>query len=150
MGSFFTCKSCGSNLYLRQQKDELTFPKILMCSICRKSNSYQSYEVQQERYDFSCPVCNGRFFIRRTPPLQVRCPHSNSLLYVNSDGSISVLQIGKPPTTTKGGTGGGALGGLLLGALLGGPAGALLGALAGAALGSSADVKEGRYMNDTV
>jgi hypothetical protein len=146
MGSFFICKSCHNNTYLVQQKEELLFPQSITCALCAKTNIYLEYEVQQERYDLSCPICKGRFFIRRMPPITIKCPHSNSLLYVSSDGSISVVRSGTQPTTTRGGTVTGALGGLVLGALLAGTEGAFLGTLAGAALGSTSDVKEAIYV----
>ncbi len=147
MGSFLICKSCHNNVYLLQQKDELSFPHFIQCSICGQTNEYVEYEVQQERYDLSCPFCNGRFFIRRMPPIRVICPHSNSLLYVSSDGSTSVLRRGSMPMTTRGGTTAGALGGLILGGLLAGAEGAILGTLTGAAIGSSSDVIEAQYAN---
>jgi DNA-directed RNA polymerase subunit RPC12/RpoP len=104
MGSFFVCKSCGNNIYLYEQKEELFFPHPIRCNMCGNTNAYLEYEIQQERYDLTCPICNGRFFIRRMPPTTVRCPHSNSLLHVSSDASISVLQAGIQPITSRGGT----------------------------------------------
>jgi hypothetical protein len=112
-------------------------------------NKYSEYEVQQERYDLSCPVCKGRFYIRMTPPIEIMCPHSKSVLQVYSDGSISVIQAGIQPATTHGGKVIGALGGLLVGALIAGSPGALLGSLAGVALGSIGDIREATYLNDS-
>lgn len=145
MGTFFACKSCRRNQYLREQKEELSNPQPITCYFCHVRHNYYTGELQQECYDLSCPVCNGRFHVRRPLPITVRCPHSNSLLFVSSDGGITIYQQGTPPNTTHGGTAAGAIGGLALGALLGGAAGAILGALAGAAVGSTANSKEAIY-----
>lgn len=142
MGSLFTCKSCGYKVYLITQKEELVFPEQIQCPLCGEIREYLEYELQQERYDLTCPVCKGRFFIRKLPPIRVRCPHSNSLLYVRSDGNISIIEIENPPVTTRQGAVGGALGGMVLGGLIAGGEGALLGTLSGAVLGSAFDVKE--------
>lgn len=76
----------------------------------------------------------------------MKCNHCKSVLYLNSDGTISVINRGTPPTTTKKGTAGGALGGLVVGALIGGPVGALLGAIAGSAIGLTQDNPECEYL----
>lgn len=136
MGSFFTCKSCGTNAYLHEQKDELTFPQGLICHNCGQTNSYYAYEVQQERYDFSCGFCNNRFYIRKTPPIDVTCPHCHSLLQITSDGAILIIRNGTLPESRTNDSLLGALGGLVLGGALAGGAGALAGAIIGASLGS--------------
>jgi hypothetical protein len=146
MGSLFTCKSCQYRTYLVKQKEELIFPEQIQCPLCGEINEYLENEIQQERYDLTCPICNGRFFIRKMPPIKVRCPHSNSLLYISSDGSISVIECGTQSTTIRQGTVGGAVGGLILGGLIAGGEGALLGTLTGAVLGSAFDVKEAKYL----
>src|ERR1041385_5939973 len=109
MGSFFICKYCHNNAYSIQQKYEFQFPQSIPCNICGKINICTEYEVQQERYDLSCPICDGRFFIRKMPPISVKCPHSYSSLHISSDGSISVIEAGSRPTTTRGGSIAGAI-----------------------------------------
>ena len=145
MGSLFTCKSCQYRVYLITQKEELVFPEQIRCPLCGEIREYLEYEIQQERYDLTCPVCKGRFFIRKLPPIKVICPYSSSLLYIRSDGNISIMEVGSPPATTRQGTVGGALGGMVLGGLIAGGGGALLGTLTGAVLGSAFDVKEAKY-----
>ena len=146
MGSFFICKSCHQHSYLYLQKEGLSFPQPIICNVCGKTNTYLQYEVQQERYDLTCPICDGRFFIRRMPPITARCPHSHSLLHIGSDGKMIVLEPGIQPATTRGSTFTAALAGLVFGALLAEGAGALLGTVAGAVLGASADVREAQYV----
>lgn len=146
MGSFFICKSCHQNAYLYSQKEDLSFPQPVTCGVCGKTNTYVQYEVQQERYDLTCLICNGRFFIRKMPPITVRCPHSGSLLHISSDVRITVLERGIQPATAQSATVTGALAGLVLGTLLAEGAGAILCTVAGALLGDGVDVKEARYV----
>lgn len=146
MGIFFRCKSCSSDLYSSTLKNELLFPANFTCHVCGNINQYYNYEVQEERYDFVCVICSGNFHAKRSLPLQVLCPHCKSTLYLNSDGTIGVVEQGTPPTTTKKSTAGGAIGGLVLGGLIGGPVGALLGAIVGGALGSTQDNPECEYL----
>lgn len=144
MGSFFTCKTCNTRAYLQEQKDELSFPQNITCNNCNSTNSFLIHEVKQERYDLSCPFCVKKFYIRKTPIINVDCPYCNSFLQITNEGNVSLIQEGQKPTDNSDNTVAGGLGGLFLGALLGGPAGAVVGALAGAALGSST-VKEAKY-----
>ena len=146
MGVFIRCKSCGSDLYSPLLKGEIQFPHQFTCHVCRNMNAYNDHEIQEERYDFSCPNCSGGFHAKRSLPLQGRCPHCKSMLQLNSDGTIVIIESRSPPVTTRRSTAGGAMGGLVLGALLGGPVGALLGAIAGGALGSTQDNPECEYL----
>ncbi len=146
MGIFFRCKSCGSDLYSQLLKEEMRFPYQFMCHVCQNTNKYYNYEVQIERYDFVCTNCSGSFHTKRSLPLQVLCPHCKSILYLNSDGTVRIIEARTPPVTTRRSTVGGALGGLVLGALIGGPIGALFGAIAGGALGSTQDNPECEYL----
>lgn len=136
MGSFFTCKSCKINGYLQQQKEELQFPQSIHCNSCGNDNSHQTYEVKQERYDFSCSFCYNPFFIRRNTPINVHCPHCSSSLNVNYEGQIIILQQGERPESRTNDSLIGAIGGLILGGAIGGGAGAVAGAILGASLGS--------------
>jgi RNA polymerase subunit RPABC4/transcription elongation factor Spt4 len=91
------------------------------------------------RYVFSCPVCNGRYYVPRDPPIRVRCPHCNSLLLTNWD-SIYVIERGAipiPPPGSKFPLG--AIGGGALGLVIGGPIGGLIGLLIGGMIGLAAD-----------
>ena len=109
-------------------------------------NPYQCLTCQGrghtiERVQYSCPVCTGLFYLPRDPPVRVRCPHSNSLLYVMGRNDIHVLKRGTEPLPSPASRWfvGGA-GGALLGAAVGGPAGALVGAVIGALLGAGSNV----------
>jgi len=105
------------------------------CSTCKGSG----YIIERVRY--TCPVCTGLFYLPRNPPIQVRCPHCNSLLYVISKTDIHDLKRGTvpfPPPASRWLAGG--AGGALLGAAIGGPAGALIGGVVGALLGHGANV----------
>ena len=146
MGIFFRCKSCGSDLYSPLLKEELQFPQSFTCHVCQNTNDYYNYEIKEERYDFVCTNCSGSFHAKKSLPLQVLCPHCKSILYLNSDGTIGIIEAHPPPVTTRQSTAGGALGGLALGALIGGPVGALLGAIVGGALGSTQDNQECEYL----
>ena len=146
MGVFLRCKSCNSDLYSTSSKNELQFPTSFTCHLCRNANQYDDYEIQEERYNFRCIICSGNFHAKRSLPLQVLCPHCKSVLYLNSDGTIGVVQQKPPPVTTKQSTAGGTVGGLVLGGLIGGPIGALLGAIAGGAIGSTQDNPECEYL----
>lgn len=145
MGCYARCKSCNTNLYLQEQKDQLRFPTQITCFTCSLSNTYYVYEVTQEIHDYKCPFCKKNFFTRRPPPLSVLCPHSKSSLYINSDGSIMLLQNGALPTKESDAVGGALIGGLI-GALLG-PEGALLGALLGGGLAYQGQKKEAIYQD---
>jgi hypothetical protein len=144
MGSFLICKSCRNNIYLYEQKEQLSLSELIVCPICNRTNAYLDNEIQQERYDFSCPICNGNFFIRKMPPINVVCPYSGSYLHISSDGLVSIIKKGASQTI-KGGTITGAFAGLVLGTLLAGAGGALIGTIAGSALGTALDVKEAIY-----
>jgi hypothetical protein len=133
-------------VYSPWQKEEFSFPTLITCGICRKSNSYYENEIQQERYDLTCDFCKGRFFIRRMPQINVMCPHCQSLLRIDSDGSMDILQEGMQPLTTRAGTLTGVLTGAVIGAILAEESGVLLGTMAGALLGASADVREASYV----
>lgn len=146
MGVFLKCKSCGSDLYSTTSKNELQFPTSFTCHVCLYVNQYNDYEIQEERYDLVCVICSGNFHAKRSLPLQGMCPHCKSILYLNSDGTIGVVEQRTPPVTTRRSTVGGALGGLLLGGLIGGPVGALLGAIAGGAIGNTQDNPECEYL----
>ena len=109
-------------------------------------NSYQCATCQGNGYiivraKFTCPVCTGLFYLPRDPPIQVRCPHCNSLLYIIGKTDIHVMERGTvpfPPPASRWLAGG--AGGALLGAAMGGPAGALIGGIVGALLGAASSV----------
>lgn len=115
------------------------------CSFCGYQNTHYSYEITQERHDYQCPFCKKSFFIRRSPPLQVLCPHSKSSLYISADGLVTVLATGKMPSKESDAAGG-LVTGALVGALLG-PAGAILGGLLGGALGYQGLSREAIYQD---
>jgi len=143
MGCYARCKHCNSNLYLIEQKTELTFPVDITCNICMKSSRYLNYEVTQERHDYQCIFCKKNFFITRSPPSQIKCPHCLSSLYISSDGLMSIIEEGTLPERQSNALGG-ILGGALIGSLLG-PSGAILGGLLGGALGYQGLSKEAIY-----
>jgi hypothetical protein len=75
--------------------------------------------------------------------MNVRCPHCSSLLYLDFDGRIVVMERGQIPTPAPGSKPAlGAVGGLIVGGLIAGPIGALLGILAGATIGASVEELE--------
>ncbi|MEM2293613.1 MAG: hypothetical protein QXX41_10100 [Nitrososphaerota archaeon] len=99
----------------------------MVCSVCEGRG--------QIRHVFSCPVCNGRYYVPRDPPIRVRCPHCNSSLLTNW-ASIHVIERGTipiPPPGSKVPLG--AIGGGTLGLVIGGPAGGLIGLLIGGVIG---------------
>jgi len=92
------------------------------------------------RLAFSCPVCNGRYYVPRDPPVRVRCPHCGSLLWTTWEG-VQVDERGTVPIPAPGSRAPlGAIGGGLLGLALGGPVGGLIGAIIGGAIGVAAEV----------
>jgi DNA-directed RNA polymerase subunit RPC12/RpoP len=106
---------------------------------------YHQYEVTEERWDFTCAVCNGRFFIRSPPPRRVRCPYCSSLIHIDEMNRLEIFERGQVPVPAPGTRPiAGALGGALLGGLVAGPIGAFLGLLAGGALGASAEYLEAK------
>lgn len=143
MGCYARCKNCNSNLYLQQQKENLTFPVTITCYACNNSRVYTVYEITQERHDYNCLFCKKSFFIKRSPPISVSCPHCKSDSYINSDGSLNLLRAGTMPAREQDAAGG-LVGGAIIGALFG-PAGAILGGLLGAALGHSGLSREATY-----
>lgn len=88
---------------------------------------------------FTCPVCNGRYYVPRDPPIRVRCPHCGSLLWTYWN-IVEVVIRGTVPVPTPGSRIPlGAIGGGLLGLVLAGPPGAIVGALLGAVTGAAAE-----------
>lgn len=145
MGSYLRCKFCNSNLYLLEQKDELNFPYEVTCNICFNKNVYYQYEITQEKHSYKCSFCSRPFFITKSPPLQVECPHCSSNIYINSDSSLSIIVEGTKPTR-DGETLGGLVGGAAIGSLFG-PVGTLLGGLLGAVLGHEGLANEAIYLD---
>ena len=145
MGSYARCKSCNSNLYLLEQKNELTFPTNVTCNICGNANNYQNYELTEERHDYQCSFCKKNFFIKRSPAIPVKCPHCTSSLYISSDGIVSTMIEGIQPDKQSSALGG-ILGGALVGSLFG-HGGALVGGLLGGALGYQGLTREALYEN---
>jgi len=145
MGCYARCKNCNSNLYIQEQKNNLAFPKQIICFNCSQTKSYQSYEVTQERHDYKCIFCNKSFHIIRSPPISVFCPHCDSNIYINSDGSLTLFSEGKMPARETDAAGG-LIGGAVLGSMFG-PAGIILGGLLGAALGYQGLSKEAKYQD---
>lgn len=143
MGCYARCKSCNSNLYIAQQKETLPLPLQLTCNICFKQNFYLNYELTEERHDYSCSFCKKQFFIKRSPPLSILCPHCRSNIYINYDGTITVTLQGKLPDRSND-TVGGMIGGAAVGAIFG-PEGAIIGGILGALLGNQGMSKEAIY-----
>lgn len=141
MGVFVRCRNCGNNVYLLEEKIEIPGSFGATCPYCQQKYSYLNSEAIEERWDFTCPYCSRPFFIRKSPPLRVRCPHSRSILYIGSDGELSLMDEGQLPPTARPGPVG-AVGGLVIGGLVAGPVGALLGLLAGGAIGASVEPLE--------
>jgi len=139
---FIRCRQCKNNVYLDRPKVALpsTFP--LSCPYCGYVGSYSSLEAIEERWEFGCPTCNRRFFTRKSPPINVRCPHCTSVLHIGGDGSLNVLVPGSVPSGPPVASVAGATVGSLVGAIVAGPIGALLGLIAGGALGAAANVPE--------
>lgn len=143
MGCYARCKTCNANLYFLEQKEQLQFPLPITCNTCFATNNYLNYEITEERHDYKCSFCEKSFFIKKSPPLTVRCPHCSSQIYVNSDGTLTILLQGELPSRETG-VAGGLLGGAAIGSLFG-PAGALLGGILGAALGYEGLSREAIY-----
>lgn len=144
MPLYVICHTCRNKIYLQtNERSELPTSFNIRCDICYNTNTYYPYQVLEERYDFSCTVCNRRFFIRKFLPLRVACPHCDSILFISSDGSLSEIRRGErvpPPPGSTSVTG--AVGGALLGGLLAGPIGAFFGLLLGGSVGVSVEVLE--------
>jgi ribosomal protein S27E len=93
----------------------------------------------QIRQIFTCPVCNGRYYVPRDPPIQVRCPHCSSLLLV-SWTAIQVVERGNVPVPAPGSKIAlGAVGGGALGLVMGGPVGGVIGVLVGLVIGAATE-----------
>jgi hypothetical protein len=91
------------------------------------------------RQTFSCPVCSGRYYVPRDPPVQVRCPHCGSLLMTHWN-YVNVIRRGDVPIPRPGSKAPlGAIGGGTLGLAIGGPVGGLVGLLLGGVIGAVAD-----------
>jgi len=88
---------------------------------------------------FTCPVCNGRYLVPRTPPVRVRCPHCGSLLLTAWE-TIQVYERGTAPIPPPGSKIPlGAIGGGAIGLVIAGPIGGLIGALVGGMVGVAAE-----------
>jgi DNA-directed RNA polymerase subunit RPC12/RpoP len=146
MGVYIICHSCNNKVYLEvRAKSELPYFFTLRCPFCLKENIYNLNEVNEEKWEYTCTVCNGKFFIRNPPPRRVRCPYCSSLIYIDRTDKQIILEEGQPPLLTPASRSiVGALGGVLLGGLIAGPIGAFLGLLAGGALGASAEYLEAK------
>ena len=146
MGVYIICHSCNNKVYLKvREKSELPYFFTLRCPFCLKENIYNLNEVKEEKWEYTCTVCNGKFFIRNPPPRRVRCPYCSSLIYIDRTDKLIILEEGQPPLLTPASRSiVGALGGVLLGGLIAGPIGAFLGLLAGGALGASAEYLEAK------
>jgi len=91
------------------------------------------------RQAFSCPVCSGRYYVPKDPPVQVRCPHCGSLLLTCWD-IIQVVERGAVPIPPPGSKVPlGAVGGGTLGLVIAGPIGGLIGAIMGGVIGVAAE-----------
>lgn len=145
MGCHARCKNCNSNLYIQEQKNELSFPIQITCFTCGQPKSYQNYELTQERHDYKCNFCQKSFHILKSPPLSVFCPHCDSNIYINSDGSLTLFSEGTMPSKETAAAGG-LIGGAAIGSLFG-PAGTIVGGLLGAALGYQGTSKEAKYQD---
>lgn len=141
IGVFVRCRQCGRNVYLDTNKADLPLVFRITCPFCEHIKNYRRFEAIEERWDFSCPVCSRRFFIRRSPPVTVRCPHCSSVLHISGDGGMTILERGQLPPVGTGIAAGAVIGGLV-GAVVAGPIGALLGLMAGGALGAASSVLE--------
>jgi len=146
LGVFVICRTCNRKVYLDvSAKTELPYSFTLRCSSCLAEHVYRQYEATEEKWDFTCTVCKGRFFIRNPPPRTIRCPHCSSSIYIDYMGRITILERGQLPIPAPGTRPiAGALGGLLLGGVVAGPIGALLGLLAGGAIGASVEYLEAK------
>lgn len=146
LGVYVECQSCKRKVYLGVgARSELSYSFTLRCPFCLNEYVYHQNEVVEERWDFTCTVCTGRFFIRNPPPRRVRCPHCSSLVYIDEMNRFTVFQEGQRPIPSPGTRPiAGALGGALLGGLIAGPIGALLGVLAGGTLGASVEYLEAK------
>jgi DNA-directed RNA polymerase subunit RPC12/RpoP len=146
MGVYIICHSCNNKVYLEvRAKSELPYFFTLRCPFCLKENIYNLNEVNEEKWEYTCTVCNGKFFIRNPPPRRVRCPYCSSLIYIDRTDRLIILEKGQAPLLTPASRSiVGALGGVLLGGLIAGPIGAFLGLLAGGALGASAEYLEAK------
>ena len=143
MGCYARCKNCNSNLYIIEQKEQLHFPISITCNICKHTHNYLNYEITQERHDYKCSFCKKSFFIKRSTPITVGCPHCKSRIYIDSVGILSILSQGELPSRESDAAGG-LIGGAAIGSIFG-PAGALLGGLLGAALGYEGISREAIY-----
>lgn len=146
MGVFMICHTCHQKVYLRvRRKSELSYSFKLRCPFCSMEHLYYQNEVIEERWDFTCTVCSGRFFILNPPPRRVRCPHCSSLIYIDETNRFTILERGQPPIPAPGTRPvAGALGGALFGGIVAGPIGAFLGLLAGGVIGASVEYLEAK------
>jgi len=146
MGVFVICRRCNQKVYLEvRTKTELAPLFTVRCPFCSLEHTYRQFEATEEHWDFTCSVCNGRFFIRNPPPRLVRCPHCSSRIEIDYSGRLYVLERSQPPVPAPGARPvAGAIVGSLLGGVVAGPIGALLGMIAGGAIGASAEYLEAR------
>jgi hypothetical protein len=146
MGVFVTCRTCNSKVYLQvTSRSNLSLSFNVRCPFCAAEHTFYQNEAVEEKWDFTCPVCSGRFFTRSPPPRRIRCPHCFSLVTVDESGGFTVHERGQAPVPPPGTRpAAGAFGGALLGGVLAGPIGALLGLIFGGALGASAEYLEAR------
>jgi hypothetical protein len=115
------CEKCGGTGRINS----------MICPLCKGRGTI--------RHVFTCPVCNGRYYVPRDPPIQVRCPHCNSLLLTYWD-RIYVIERGTVPMPPPGSKVPlGAIGGGILGLVIGGAIGGLIGLLIGGAIGRAAE-----------
>ena len=141
LGVFVRCRQCGHNIHLDTNKADLPLVFRPICPYCGHTENYRRLEAIEERWEFNCPFCSRRFFIRRSPPITVRCPHCSSVILISSDGNMTILEHGQLPPVGTAVAAGAVIGGLI-GGVVAGPIGALLGLMAGGALGAASSVLE--------
>lgn len=91
------------------------------------------------RHVFSCPVCNGRYYVPAEPPIRIGCPHCGSLLMTYWD-SVNVVERGNVPIPPPGSKIPlGAIGGGTIGLVIAGPVGGFIGLIIGGVLGAATE-----------
>jgi len=145
MGNYVVCHHCKNNIQLAKSKQQLPASFRLTCRFCNNPDTYFSTESYEEKWNYSCPSCNKKFYRTLPPPSDVTCPYCNAKIEINYNDQLFLHSSGiiSPSSTNDSAIAGGILG-LIFGAAIGGTSGAIAGGILGAALGSSSGIRKAK------